>query len=323
MSLLLLAAASGGPGTAVALSDAGVGTESVIVGSAVSVPDTGTGIDSATVVANVGVADAGKGSDTVLIATGTVISLSETGTGTESLSLAISFGLSDSALGTDTEEALTAFGLSDAGAGSDSVLIATGTFIRLTDAGIGSDSVQILVSLNFSDHGTGFDSQAALAVLAPGDAGIGTDTVSAAAATLITLNETGTATEAIQVRLVLPVFQSIYIGMIQGFGFKFKNIARSVGECPSKGRLKITGKQVWITLFNKSNNEPVFQNVQGVTLNFGGFVIALSPVPSAPGLFTGNFPSLPSTGLEKVTVRANQIAPAAILVTDPFTLYVE
>jgi hypothetical protein len=300
-----------------------VGTESVIVGSAVSVPDTGTGIDSATVVANVGVADAGKGSDTVLIATGTVISLSETGTGTESLSLAISFGLSDSALGTDSEEALNAFDLSDAGAGSDSVLIATGTFIRLMDAGIGSDSVQVSVSLSFSDHGTGFDSPAALVVLAPGDAGIGTDSVSASAATLITLTDSGTATEAIQVGLVLPVFQSIYIGMIQGFGFKFKNIARSVGECPSNGRLKITGKQVWITLFNKSNNQPVFQNVAGVTLNFGSFVIALSPVPSAPGLFTGNFPALPPTGLETVTVNLTQGAPAAILVSAPFTIYVE
>lgn len=98
--------------------------------------------------------------------------------------------------------------------------------------------------------------------------------------------------------LSLPQINSIYMGMVQGVGFKITNIAKSTDTAFSQGRIKITGSTVYVTLFFKDSDQPVFTGVSSVVLNMGGITCSLAQVPNSPGLWTGALPEIPKGILE-------------------------
>lgn len=169
------------------------------IAASLAVDDSGAGADGPAISVALAIADTGAGADEILQLV--LIAIADAGAAVDSLdSITVTFAIDDTAAGSEALIVAATVNVADAGGGADAVSILTEAIIQIADNGAGVDAiVSPLVSLSVVDAATGADATDISVTLTVSDEGAADDLVSIITATLVSILETGSGTDALTV----------------------------------------------------------------------------------------------------------------------------
>jgi len=189
----------------VPFSEAGSGGDQVTVAASVTLVETGSAVDSLAVSVVVPLADVGSAADTLAVSA--TVPLADAGSATEALTEAVAVALADVGSGADTLAVSATVPLTDSGSGADAISVNTGaTPVGLAETGTATDTLTVTVTVPLSDAGSGSDAAAIAATLQLSDSGSGADAPHIAGA--IPLVDTGSAAETLSPVVMISLTDS-------------------------------------------------------------------------------------------------------------------
>lgn len=173
-----------------AATNTGVGSETAAVVAAVPSSDAGVGTESTSSAAAVPAADTGAGTESTFTSGLPVVT--DAGAGTEIASVAVSISTADAGVGTEITSYTSTTVAADAGTGTEAASI-TGS-PTASDVGVGAEAAVVSSFISVNDTGAGTESTSYLSAITAADAGVGTET--ATTASVITVIDSGFGVES-------------------------------------------------------------------------------------------------------------------------------